>query len=428
MSITLKNCILNDNQTDIHIKDGVIVKIGENEEKEVIDCTGLTLMPGAIDGHVHFREPGGEKKEDWLTGSRSAAKGGITTVLDMPNNNPPVIDQESLDLKRERAKKSIVNYGFHFGATTKNLDLIKNIEGIAGVKIYFGSSTGNLLVDNPDDVKKIFTEANRVFLVHAEDEKLIQSKIHDFKDLNDPLIHTDIRPPRAAIKAVRDILKLVEITKARVHFCHVSTAGELDLIAEAKKKGLNVTCEVSPHHLFLNSDEYHQQGNWVKMNPPLRPEEDRLALWERIKDGTIDTIATDHAPHTKEEKHLAYWDAPAGVPGVETMLPLLLNEVNKGELDLKKIIELVCENPAKIFKIKNKGKIEEGYDADLTLIDMQFEKEVMNEDLETKCGWTPFVGRNLIGWPVTTIVGGNIVYNSLEINEQFKAKEIDYEL
>lgn len=428
MNITLKNCILKTQELDVHIEDGVISKIGKGSEKETIDCTGLTLMPGLIDGHVHFREPGGEKKEDWLTGSRAAVKGGITTVLDMPNNNPPVIDEKSLGLKRERAKKSVVNYGFHFGATAENLSLMKTLKGIAGVKIYFGSSTGDLLVDNPDDVERIFKEVNKLFLIHAEDEQFIQGKTHDFKDLNDPLIHTDIRAPQAAIKAVGGILKLIEETKAHVHLCHVSTKGELDLIADAKTKGLAVTCEVSPHHLFLNSDEYHQQGNWVKMNPPLRSEEDRLSLWKGIKNGTVDTIATDHAPHTKEEKHRAYWEVPAGVPGVETMLPLLLNEVNKGVIDLQRVTELVCENPAKIFKIKNKGRIEEGHDADLTLIDMQFEKEIMNEDLETKCGWTPFVGKNLIGWPVTTIVGGNIVYNSLEINEQFKGKEIEYEL
>ncbi|MBU2229613.1 dihydroorotase, partial [Patescibacteria group bacterium] len=329
---------------------------------------------------------------------------------------------------RERAKKSVVNYGFHFGATTENISLIKTIKGIAGVKIYFGSSTGNLLVDDPEDIKKLFSESDKLFLIHAEDEKFIQSKIRDFKDLNDPLIHTEIRAPQAAIKAVGDILRIAEETKARVHLCHVSTRGELDLIAEAKRNGLRVTCEVSPHHLFLNSDAYHNQGNWVKMNPPLRSEEDRLALWKGIKDKTVDTIGTDHAPHTKEEKRLSYWEVPSGVPGVETMLPLLLNEVNKEKLDINRVVELVCENPAKIFRIKNKGKVEEGYDADLTLVDMQFEKKVMNEDLETKCGWTPFAGRNLVGWPVTTIVGGNIVYNSLEINEQFKGKEIDYEL
>jgi dihydroorotase len=428
MEYTLKNCRLESGETDVHIKDGIISKIGKGIEKETIDCAGLLLLPGLIDGHVHFREPGGEHKEDWLTGSRSAVKGGVTTVLDMPNNNPPIIDEASLNLKREKAKKSIINYGFHIGATTDNLDFLNSAKNVSAIKIYFGSSTGDLLVDKMEDVKKIFNGCNKLFLIHAEDEEFIKQKSVEYKDSDDPVIHTKVRAMDAAIIAVKNILEIVEQTKARVHFCHVSSAGELKLIKSAKSKGLPVTCEVAPHHLFLNSSEYGKQGNWVKMNPPLRPEADRLALWRGIMDGTVDTIATDHAPHTKQEKMQSYWQAPAGVPGVETMLPLLLNEVSKGRIDLKKIIELVCENPARLFKIKNKGKIEEGYDADLVLVDMSLEKEVINEEMESKCGWTPFVGKNLTGWPVSTIVSGNIVYNSLEINEQFKGKEINYEL
>ncbi|MFA6271708.1 MAG: dihydroorotase [Patescibacteria group bacterium] len=428
MDITLKNCILESREVDVHISGGVINKIGKDLEKEIIDCTGLILMPGIIDGHVHFREPGAEHKEDWLTGSRAAVKGGVTTVLDMPNNNPPIIDEASLNLKRELAKKSVVNYGFHIGATTDNLSFLNSAQNIAGIKIYFGSSTGNLLVDRIDDIKKIFNGAKRLFLVHAEDEAFIQEKSKEYSGTDDPIIHTIVRAPEAAILAVKNILAIVERTKARVHFCHVSTAGELKLIKSAKAKGLPVTCEVAPHHLFLNSSEYGKQGNWVKMNPPLRPESDRLALWRGIADGTVDTIATDHAPHTRDEKMQPYWQAPAGVPGVETMLPLLLNEVSKGRIDLKKVVELVCENPARIFKIKHKGKIDEGYDADLVLLDMQMEKEVINEEMESKCAWTPFAGKMLTGWPTATIIGGNIVYNSLEINEQFKGKEIKYEL
>ncbi|MFA6391170.1 MAG: dihydroorotase [Patescibacteria group bacterium] len=428
MNITLKNCILESAETDVHISDGIISKIGKGAEGEIIDCSGLVLLPGLIDGHVHFREPGAEHKEDWLTGSRAAVKGGVTTVLDMPNNNPPIIDEASLRLKRAKAEKSVINYGFHIGATTGNLDFINSAENIAAVKIYFGSSTGDLLVDKMADVEKIFEGSKRLFLVHAEDEAFIQEKNKEYSGTDDPMIHTKVRAPEAAILAVKNILAIVERTKARVHFCHVSTAGELKLIKSAKAKGLPVTCEVAPHHLFLNSSEYGKQGNWVKMNPPLRPESDRLALWRGLFDGTVDTIATDHAPHTREEKEQPYWQAPAGVPGVETMLPLLLNEVSKGRIDLKKVIQLTCENPARIFKIKHKGKIEEGYDADLVLVDMQMEKEVINEEMESKCAWTPFAGKILTGWPVATMVGGNIVYNSLEINEQFKGKEINYEL
>lgn len=423
MSLTLKNCILKNKTTDIFLKDEKITKIGSHKEsKEIIDCEGLVLLPGLIDSHVHFREPGFEYKEDWTTGSRAAIKGGVTTVLDMPNTNPPTIDKVSLEQKKKLAQKSLVNFGFHFGATNQNIQLAKKIKGIAGVKIYVGSSTGNLLVDNPDDIKKLFTNNNQLFLVHAEDEKFIQEQAVKYKEETDPRIHTKIRAPEAAAKAVEMLLELIEQTRARVHFCHITTAKEVALIAEAKKRGLAVTCEVTPHHLFLTEEEYDKQDNWVKMNPPLRLEKDRQALWQGIKEGIIDTIGTDHAPHTQEEKKQDYWKAPAGIPGVETMLPLLLNEVNKGNLTLEELVKLTSSNPAKIFRLSNKGKIEEGLEADLILVDLNLQKEIKNEKLETKCGWSPFENRKLKGWPIKVIINGHLVLENNLINDNYKGK------
>lgn len=427
MSLVLKNCLIQNKNSDLLIQEGEIKKIGEFQAKaQVIDCTGLTLLPGLIDGHVHFREPGFAYKEDWQTGSRAAAKGGVTTVLDMPNTNPPTTDQESLDSKRMLARKSIVNYGFHFGATVENINLIKSIKRIAGVKIYFGSTTGNLLLNNLADLKKLFPNSDQLFLVHAEDEQVIKKNQEKYKNKNNPIIHTKIRTPEAASRAVTLLLDLIEETGARVHFCHISTAKELELIADAKQKGLKVTCEVTPHHLFLTEDEYEKQGNFVKMNPPLRTEKDRESLWQGIKKGIIDTIATDHAPHSREEKERDYWQAPAGVPGLETVLALLLNEVNKGTLTIEELMKLTSGNPAKIFNLSKKGKIEEGFDADLVLVDLSLEKEVNNKDLETKCGWSPFQGRKLKGWPVKTIIRRNLVFDSPQILENIKAQEVNY--
>ena len=427
MSLTLKDCIFDNQITDVLIKAGIIAKIGKHRDVgKVIDCQGLVLLPGLIDGHVHFRTPGFEYKEDWLTGSRAAAKGGVTAVLDMPNTNPATVDYKALEQKRKLAQKSLVNFGFHFGATGENIPLAKEITGVAGIKVYVGSSTGALLLSNPDDLKQLFSNTNQLFLVHAEDEQFIQEQAEKYKNETNPKIHTKIRAPEAAVRSVAMLLELAEQTGARIHFCHVSTAKELELIAKAKQKGLSVTCEVTPHHLFLTEEEYDKKGNWVKMNPPLRSEVDRQALWQGIKNGVVDTIGTDHAPHTRKEKQKDYWQAPAGVPGVETMLPLLLNVVSQSRLELERLIQLTSTNPAQIFKIQNKGEIKEGFDADLVLVDLNARSRVIENELETKCGWSPFVDWQLTGWPRKTVVGGNLIYDDHIISNNLTAKEVQY--
>jgi len=388
---------------------------------KILNANGNYVIPGLIDSHVHFRDPGMEYKEDFFTGSTAAAAGGITTVLDMPNNKPACTTAKLLEKKRQiAAKKSIVNYGFHFGATPDNLDELEEVDNIASLKVYMGSSTGDLLVDDDGALFEIFSKAKRCTL-HAESEQLIKHFTEKYRDYKVSDVHCDIRTNMVAAEAVARALTLAKYTSTKLIFAHTSTKDELGLLA-----GSRAHVEVTPHHLFLNEKDMHRLDNFGKMNPPLRSKADVEALWNGIKVGAVHTIATDHAPHTVAEKQREYWSAPAGVPGVETMLPLLLNEVNNGNLSLTKVVELTSINPARIYGIKNKGFIKEGFDADLTIIDMNLTKRVNNEELLTKCKWSPFHGWKLRGWPVTTIVGGFVAFHDGEANEKLRGKEVRF--
>ena len=397
MSLLIKNGKIYQNgsliKKNIFIKKGKIIKITNQELKadKTIDAKNNIIIPGLIDGHVHFREPGHTQKEDFLTGSMSAAAGGITTILDMPNTDPPTTNILRLDDKRNLAKKSIVNFGFHFGSKNNNIAEIKKAKRIASVKVYLDYTTGDLKLDNFNTLKQIFS-SNKIITVHGENENIIKA------------------------------IKLIQHAKTHVHFCHVSSKEELHYTKMEKIKN-SVSIEVCPHHLFLTSKDLNELGSFGEMKPNLKTKDDQKALWEGINNGKIDTIATDHAPHTKEEKYEVNY--PFGVPGCETMLPLLLNSINEKKITLKKIIQLCGENPVKIFKIKNKGFIKEGFDADLTIIDLDLEKEVKNDDLFTKCGWSPFDGWKLTGWPVTTIVNGNIIFDNGKINNK-AANEVEH--
>ena len=379
---------------NIFIKNHKIEKITSKNIKaeKTIDAKNKIIIPGLIDSHVHFREPGATYKEDFLTGSMAAAAGGITTILDMPNTNPPTTNLQRLEEKRQLAKKSIVNYGFHFGSTNDNLSEIEKVKGVASVKVYMDFTTGDLKLDDYKILKKIFT-SNKIVTVHGEDENIIKA------------------------------LELIQHANNHLYLCHVSSKEELHYAKKQKIKN-KVFVETCPHYLFLTAKDINKLGNFAEMKPGLKTKEDQKALWEGVHNGKVDTIATDHAPHTKEEKMQKNY--PYGVPGCETILPLLLNALNEKKIDLKKIVQLCCENPAKIFKIKNKGYIKEGYDADLAIIDLNLEKEVKNDDLFTKCKWSPFDGWKLKGWPVTTIVNGNIIFNNGKINN-IKAKEVQYD-
>ncbi|MFA6098965.1 MAG: dihydroorotase [Patescibacteria group bacterium] len=426
--INLKNCRLpNGDITDILLRNGLIEKIEPNlTAKHSIEIGKNLVIPGVIDAHVHFREPGGEQKEDWLTGAQSAAAGGVTTVIDMPNNNPPAIDEASLNNKRVLAGKSIINYGLYLGATADNIEQIKKTKDVAGVKIFVGSSTGTLLVSGDKEIEKLFSLPNIHWVIHAEDESIINANIKKYTETDIPSVHSLIRGREAAIQAVSRIIKIAKKTKAEVHICHISTAEEVELIKKAKADGLKISCEVSPHHLFLNEQSYKEFGNFVKVNPPLRTENDNQALFRALREGVIDIIATDHAPHTRDEKWLPYEKAPSGMPEVQTSLPLMLNAVNANKISLNRLIEVMCLMPSKLLKIKNKGQIAKGYDADLTVIDLEKKAILSNKDIKSKCGWSPYDGWELQGWPIMTFVGGQLVFDRGKLYSEHKGKEIFY--
>lgn len=362
---------------------------------KIIDLKGKYLLPGLIDVHAHFRTPGMTKKEDWISGSRAALTGGVTTVLDMPNTIPPTIDLISLKAKRAIVRrKSFVNYGFYVGATSKNLKKIKKIKNIAGVKIYMSPSTGNLLMSDKKTLEHFMLAVKHLLAVHLSGD-------------------------------VKTVLHLAKKYQVRVHICHVSGEKELKLIK--KFKGASMSAEITPHHLFLTEEDYKKQGNLLKINPPLQGFADQVALWDAIKSGLIDMVATDHAPHLLEEKRLSYERAPAGVPGIQTMLPLLLNAVNEGKLTLQRVVRLTSYNPARLFNISGKGEIKAGADADLTVVDMDLSAKVDEKYLWSKCGWSPFTGRKLKGWPVMTFVAGNLMYEWREKFGTHLGHEVEFE-
>ena len=419
---------------DVLVKNGVIEKIADSIDVKCdkeYDLTDKYLMPGVIDAHVHFRSPGYEKKEDWKTGSMAALAGGVTTVFDMPNTKPHTTTIEALEEKRDLArKKSYVNFGLFFGANLQNLSQVKRARGIVGVKVFMAETTGHMIMEKDlriDHVlEKLFSENKFIVAVHAEDEEMIQRHSEVYKDEHKPEIHSLIRSDAIAIEAAKTAVHLAKKYNGRLHLCHASTKKEMELMIKFHSK--NITCEVTPHHLFLSVKDYLKFGNFVKVNPPLRSIKDQDALWDGIKLGKVDIIATDHAPHLKAEKELDYWKAPAGVPGVETSLPLMLNAVNEEKLSLKDVCALMCENPAEIFAIAGKGFVCEGYDADLVVVDMKKSRRVENKNLYTKCGWSPYAGRTLVGWPVMTFVSGKLgMKDGKVLTDEVHGKEVKIE-
>jgi dihydroorotase len=405
---------------DVLIENGRVAEIGvvTGSSAHVVDGRGRWLWPGAIDGHVHFREPGPTHKEDWTTGSSSAVAGGVTTVIEMPNTSPTTTSLERLEEKRAIASaKSLCNFGLFFGASTDNLDEILRVQNIAGLKIFMGCSTGDLLVYREEDLERIFEACPHRIAVHAESELRLKARAEMFKDRNDPAVHSVIRDPESAEESVRLACKLALAHHRRLHILHLSTRLELDAVIEARQLAMEngfasvaVTCEVCPHHLFLNTDAYDQFGTRVRMNPPLRDEADRLHMWEGLRRGEIDIIATDHAPHTIEEKARPYREAPSGVPGVQTMLPMMLDAAFRGLCTPEQVLQWLCQGPADVWGIKGRGRLEVGLPADLVLIDPLMTRTVTDHEQLTRCGWTPWAGRTLTGWPVLTLVGGQVAY------------------
>ncbi len=404
---------------DVGIRAGRIAhlgRIGESAAGETFDARGLHLLPGVIDPHVHFREPGGEDREDLETGSRAAVLGGVTAVFDMPNTDPPTVSAETLADKVARARdRMFCDFAFYPGATPGNIDILarlERLEGAAAIKVFMGSSTGDLLVDDPAVLRRLLATVQRRVAFHCEDEARLNARKAVRRE-GDPASHSEWRDAEAAIAATRLLLQLAREAGKRVHILHVSTAEEMALIAANRDLA---TAELTPHHLLLAApDAYEKLGTRAQMNPPLRDERQRAALWQALRQGVADTLGSDHAPHTLDAKAKPYPASPSGMPGVQTLVPLMLDRINAGELSLQRFADLTSAGPARVYGIAGKGRLALGYDADLTLVDMRAERVIDNDWMASRCGWTPYDGFSVKGWPLATIVRGRIVMRNGEI-------------
>ena len=413
---------------DLWVKAGKIIAIGPSlpEYAEfILHEEGLLLMPGVIDPHVHFREPGADHKETIETGSMAAASGGVTSFFDMPNTNPSTTTVQALEYKKNRAAQtSLVNYNFFIGATPTNLDELILARNVPGIKLYIGSTTGNLLVDQSEHLEEIFKKSNKLIAVHAEDNGLIEAQKRRYKNSVNPADHANIRPPEAALKATQLAYELSKKYNRRLHICHMSTEEEVLFLTKMKPYA-PVTCEVTPQHLLLIAPGcYDKLGTFAQMNPPLREVRHSEALFKALKSGLIDCVATDHAPHTIQEKQQPFWQAPSGIPGVETSLSLMLTLVNQGKLTLQQVLSKLCEGPTKVFGIAKKGKLAIGYDADFVLVDLKGKKTISAHAIHSKCGWSAFEDWEVQGVPIATFVRGQMVYREGQFFTAIKGKEI----
>jgi dihydroorotase len=395
---------------DIGVRGGRIAEIGsigEGMAGETIDASGLHILPGVIDTQVHFREPGLEHKEDLASGSRSAVLGGVTAVFEMPNTRPPTTSAEALAAKvRAATGRMHCDFAFYVGATRDNVDRLAELElqpGAAGVKVFLGSSTGDLLVDDEETLARILATTKRRAAFHSEDEARLRERISLQRE-GDSSSHSEWRDAEAALAATTRLLRLASAAGKRVHVLHVSTGEEMALLALHKDIA---SVEVTPQHLTLATpDAYEILGTKAQMNPPLRDRYHRERLWWGLERGVVDVLGSDHAPHTLEEKSKSYPATPSGMPGVQTLVPVMLDHVNAGRLSLARFVDLTSAGPQRIFGIAGKGRIAVGYDADLSIVDLKAERVIENEWIASKCGWTPFAGRRVRGWPAGTLVRG----------------------
>ena len=372
-----------------------------SDDSILIHAEHLMLFPALIDPHVHFRTPGAESKEDWMSGAKAAISGGVTTVLDMPNNTPACSTRLAFHAKEKRINEQLLSaklplhYHLYFGADQRHLNELATVKNqVIALKIYMGSSTGDLLMHEPQALKDAFqiaAENDVLIAVHAEDEDLMRQRAKILHDPLNPATHSLVRSPSVAAAAIEQALFLAEQTKARLYICHVSTQAELDLIRAAKKKGLQVFAEATPHHLFLNDTLYEHLGTRALVNPPLRSPKDVEALWEALSDGTIDTIGTDHAPHTLQEKMQPFGKAPSGFPSIEFYFPLLLNAADQKRLTLEQIASLTHTRPQEIFRLP--------LNDDIVLVDLAKSRTISEPMIRSKAGWSPYLGHTLKGWP-----------------------------
>jgi dihydroorotase len=416
-------------KTDIALVGNKIKKIGKVQvnEVKVFDASDKLVLPGIIDTQTHFREPGSTDREDLESGSRAAVLGGVTAVFEMPNTNPPTSNLVEFDKKLNLAKNRMhCNYAFYFGATPENTDQLsklKNLKGCCGVKLFAGSSTGKLLVDKEADIEKVISQSDRIVSIHSEDEEILNLRKKFIKE-GDVHSHPEWRNTECAISSTRRVVKIAERYNKQIHVLHVTTKEEVDFLAMHKK---NVTFEITPQHLTLYApDCYNKLGAFAQMNPPIRTKEHYDRLWIAVKNSVVDVLGSDHAPHSKEDKKKKYPATPSGMPGVQTILPVMLNHVNNKKLSLEQLIKLMCENPCKIFGIKNKGYIKENFDADLTIVDMNKEQTIKDEMIASKCGWTPFNNFTVKGFPVATIVNGKIVMSDGNVNIEGTGQPLNF--
>jgi dihydroorotase len=396
---------------DIAVHQGRIVGIGDvsaYRAAEVLDCRNLHILPGVIDSQVHFREPGPTHKEDLESGSRAAVMGGVTAVFEMPNTKPETTTAAALADKLSRAHhRMYCDFAFYVGGTRENVEQISELEklpGSAGIKVFIGSSTGDLLVEDDEGLSQIISRLSRRAAFHSEDEFRLRSRV-GHQVVGDAASHPIWRDVEAARLCTERLLRIAKQHNKRIHVLHISTAEELPLLAEAREFA---TVEVTPHHLTLSADDYVRLGTKLQMNPPVREARHRDALWSAINSGLVDVLGSDHAPHTLEEKAKPYPQSPSGMTGVQTLVPMMLDHVNKGRLSLERLVDLTSHGPQRIFNIKGKGRIAEGYDADFTIVDMKRRETITDKWIESKAGWTPYDGVKVQGWVVGTFVRGNL--------------------
>ncbi len=404
---------------DIGVRDGRIAEIGSlstADAGEVVDATGLHIFPGMIDTQVHFREPGMEEKEDLESGSRAAVLGGVTAVFEMPNTRPTTTDPDALaDKVRRGTNRMWCDFGFYFGASPENAGMLgewERLPGCCGVKVFMGSSTGDLLLDDENDLRRVLASGTRRIAVHAEDEARLQER----KPLAKDSVHTHPvwRDEETALRATQRLVRLASEAGRRVHVLHITTAQEMAFLAEHKDVA---SVEATPQHLTLAApDCYDALGTLAQMNPPIRDASHRDALWRAVTAGVVDVIGSDHAPHTLEEKARPYPQSPSGFPGVQTIVPIMLDHAARGRLSLLQVHDLLCAGPVRLFGITGKGRLAMGYDADFTLVDLAARRTISDAMIASKCGWTPYDGMEVTGWPVMTIVRGATVMRDGELN------------
>ena len=405
--------------TDIAVKDGKIVDFGSfDNAKEIIDCTNLFVFPGLIDTQCHFREPGGEHKETLETGTLSAALGGVTGIFEMPNTNPLTITPEAMEFKLKKAHEtSYVDFAFYFGGTAEyaeHLSEWENIDGVCGIKIFMGASNGDLLSATDEEIDAIVANGKRVIAVHAEDESIMnENKVTILGDSNDVAMHHKWRSEESCLNATKRIVSIAKKYSRKVHILHITTAQEMAFLKANKDIA---SAEVLANHLTLHApDCYDMFGTLAQQNPPIREKHHQDALWAAVADGTVDIVASDHAPHTLDEKSGTYPNTPSGTPGVQTLIPIMLNHVHEGRLSYERLVDLMAYGPYRIHKIKNKCLIRKGFNADFTVVDPKAEHIISNAEQASKSGWTPYDGKKVIGFPTMTIIGGKTIMRDGEI-------------